>query len=189
MPLQEGKTYVVQIDQAGPDASASSKEKLDFLRSYSGQTSVFRAEGGRLVEVDGPFRSASHPGQRSTSSQKYTDVNGDGRDDIAHLRPGAYEYNMRTTSSGRFNPTSNRQISVARDLDQDGAISASEDAIAKENGFYATALQWHAGGQTRPSSVGCQTMPPGDFARFRNAVQGGEGGSFTYVLAKTNASQ
>ncbi len=183
VPLVEGKTYVVQIDQDLPPPSATSGERNAHLRSYTGQTSVFRAEGGRLVEVDGPFRSAGHPGQKATSSQKFTDVNGDGRDDIAHLRPGVYEYGMRATGSGRFNPLDRNQISVARDIDHDGTISEQENIAAKQHNMTAGGLQWHAGGNTRPSSVGCQTMPPGDYARFRNAVQGGEGGSFTYLLA------
>lgn len=176
-PLKEGHTYAIQIDQDQPPAGASSKDKTAYLHSYSGQTAVFTVQNGQLVEKAGPLKSASHPGQKSTSS--FTDVNGDGKSDIAHLRGGAYEYNARTYN-GRFNPKNNKDIHVARDLNQDGVISGDAENNSK---FYATGLQWHAGGSSRPSSVGCQTMPPGDFSQFKDAVSGGDG-SFTYVLAR-----
>jgi hypothetical protein len=170
------------VDQDAPDTSASQAARTAHLRSYSGQTSVFRVEDGALREVDGPFRSASHPGQRTTSG--FTDVNGDGQDDIAHLRPGVYDYGARPNGGGRFNPTRDAEIKVARDINHDGTIDADEDARAQHHDYFATGLQWHAGGAERPSSVGCQTMPPSDFARFSQAITSGEGSSFTYVLLR-----
>jgi len=180
-PPVEGKAYAIQIDQDSPGANASAKDKLGHLRSYSGQTCVYKCIDGKMKEVGGPFKSASHPGQRSTSG--FTDVNADGKSDIAHLRSGVYEYKNRSYK-GRYNPTNNHQMKVARDLNQDGAISASEDARAQQHDYYATGLQWHKGGSSRPSSVGCQTMPPGDFDAFQNAIGKGDGGQFTYLLVR-----
>ncbi len=181
-PPEEGRTYVVQIDQDAPGAGSSRADRAAHLRDYTGQTAVYRAVGGRLTEVEGPMQSASHPGQFSTNG--FTDVNGDGKSDIAHLRSGVYDYRSRPNGSGRFNPTNNRDMSVARDLNQDGTISDSENQIAQRDGHYATGLQWHAGGRTRPSSVGCQTMPPEDFNRFKAAIGEGDGDSFTYLLVR-----
>ncbi|MEW5850175.1 MAG: peptidoglycan-binding protein [Myxococcota bacterium] len=180
-PPREGHVYAIQIDQDSPPAGASAQDKSNHLRSYTGQTAVFQARNGRLVEIEGPMRSASHPGQKSTSG--FTDVNGDGRSDIAHLRAGTYEYRA-SSHNGRFNPVSDRNISVARDTNQDGVIDARENAASQQRGDYATALQWHAGNSTRPSSVGCQTMPPDDFARFQRAVRTGDDNSFTYLLVR-----
>lgn len=177
-PPVEGRTYAIQIDQDAPPADASRRDQMGHLRSYSGETSVFRAVNGRLEEATpGPLRSASHPGQASTNG-RFTDVNGDGNADIAHLRAGVYDYGSQSRS-GRFNPTDHRSMKVARDLDQDGAIDRNEAA----RDYYATSLQWHEGGSSRPSSVGCQTMPPDDYRQFSDAVGAGDGG-FTYVLVR-----
>jgi peptidoglycan hydrolase-like protein with peptidoglycan-binding domain len=181
-PPQEGRTYAIQIDQDAPPPGASHKDRAGYLRSYSGETAVFKAQGGRLSEIAGPMKSASHPGQLRTSQSP--DVNGDGRSDIATLRSGVYEYNTRTNGKGRLNPRSNHDMKVARDIDGDGVISGREDAVAGQHGMYATGLQWHAGNSNRPSSIGCQTMAPGDFNRFRGAVQSSGDNSFTYLLVR-----
>jgi peptidoglycan hydrolase-like protein with peptidoglycan-binding domain len=186
-PPQEGRTYAIQIDQDAPPPGASQRDRAGYLRSYSGQTAVFKAQGGRLSEVEGPMRSASHPGQLRTSQSP--DVNGDGRSDIATLRSGVYEYNTRTNGRGRLNPKSNHDMQVARDLDGDGTISAREDSLAAQNRMYATGLQWHAGNSNRPSSIGCQTMAPNDFNRFTNAVQSSGDNSFTYLLVRRDNEQ
>jgi peptidoglycan hydrolase-like protein with peptidoglycan-binding domain len=178
-PPVEGRNYAIQIDQDAPPASASRADRLGHLRAYTGQTAVYRYEGGRLQETAGPMRSASHPGQASAGNS-FTDVNGDNRSDIAHLRSGVYNYRSSPNGSGRLNPTDNRSMRVARDTNQDGAIDASE----KQGDYYATALQWHAGRSNRPSSVGCQTMAPDDFSRFRGAVGQGDQRDFTYVLVR-----
>ena len=83
------------------------------MKRYSGQTAVYKAVDGKLVEQGGPFRSASHPGQMSTDG-KFTDVNKDKKADIAHLRAGVYEYKSRPNGSGRFNPTDDRAMKVGR---------------------------------------------------------------------------
>lgn len=179
--IEPGKTYALQIDQEAP-AEGSTR---DYLRSYSGQTAVFRAgEDGRLQEVGGPFRSASHPsgvGNRDMRTVDprvgYQDVDGDNRSDIAHLQPGVYEYSARARG-GRYNMT-DTNVAVHRDTNHDGRID-NQEAQTWHN---ATAIQIHAGGSSRPSSAGCQTMPPSDYRQFQAAIAEGTGsnGTFTYV--------
>ena len=179
--IEPGKTYALQIDQEAP-ANGSTR---DYLRSYSGQTGVFRAgEDGRLQEVGGPFRSASHPsgvGNRDMGSVDarvgYQDVDGDNRSDIAHLQPGVYEYSARARG-GRYNMT-DTNVAVHRDTNHDGRIDDRE----AQDWHNATGIQLHAGGSTRPSSAGCQTMPPSDYRNFQQAISQSTGGqgSFTYV--------
>ncbi len=184
-PPQEGRAYAIQIDQDAPPASASQTERNNFARSYSGETSVFRAENGRLVEVSGdPMRSASHPGQFRSSASP--DVNGDGRGDVAHIRPGVYDYSTRMGGSGgnRFNPIDDGQFrNSARDTNGDGVIDGAET----DRRYSASAIQIHMGNSNSPSSIGCQTMPPADYGRFQSAIRdantGGQG-SFTYILAR-----
>jgi len=180
-PAKEGHVFALQIDQDSPGAGTTAKDKSDHLRAYTGQTAVYQVRQGKLVEIEGPMKSASHPGQKSTSG--FTDINKDGKSDIAHLRAGVYEYRANS-HNGRFNPVSNGDITVARDTNQDGTIDAGENAASAQRGDTAGALQWHAGTGTRPSSVGCQTMPPSDFSRFQRAVGAGDDKSFTYVLVR-----
>nr|ADD95911.1 hypothetical protein [uncultured organism MedDCM-OCT-S01-C81] len=179
--LREGGTYVLQIDQDPPPKNSSSAERSRYLRRYTGQTAVFRFKNGSLQEIEGPLRSAAHPGQKR--AQGFTDVNGDGRDDIAHLRSGVYTYHAKSFG-GRFNPINDHSMKVARDLNQDGTIDALEGRKARREGHYATGLQWHAGTSTRPSSVGCQTMPPQQYQRFRLAIESGKQSTFTYLLLR-----
>ena len=177
-PPKEGRVYALQVDQDSPAADASRADRRGYLKSYSGQTVVFKVENGELVEKGGPFKSASHPGQMTTSG--FTDVNKDGKSDIAHLRSGVYEYRSKPNATGRYNPTNNRDMKVGRDLNQDGVISGEQENAD----YHATGLQIHAGGRSGPSSVGCQTMPPSDYAKFQQAIKSGEDGTFTYLLAR-----
>jgi peptidoglycan hydrolase-like protein with peptidoglycan-binding domain len=181
-PPTEGKNYAIQIDQDSPKANTSAKDKADYYNKYTGQTAVYKCVDGRLVESAAPMRSASHPGQRKTTSG--TDIDRNGTDDISHLRSGAYEYRKRPNGSGRFNPTSNRNMTVARDTNQDGVISDAENQASLRRGDYATGLQIHSGKSYKPSSIGCQTMPPKDYDRFSRAVRDGDGSTFSYLLVR-----
>lgn len=180
-PPEEGRTYAIQIDQDAPPGSASRADRNSYVRAYTGETSVFRVVNGRLQETAGQLRSASHPGQYTTSSAP--DVTGDGTSDIAHIRPGVYTYNTRTNGSGRYNPTSNRQFSVARDYNHNGVIDGRE----RDGQHSVTGIQIHVGNSNRPSSIGCQTMPPADYGRFQDAVRASNTGNnrdFTYLLVR-----
>ena len=177
-PPKEGETYAIQIDQDPPPGNASSNDKSRYVRAYTGQTAVFKAVNGKLVEQQGPLRSAAHPGQKSSGLSP--DVTGDGRGDVANLPAGVYKYGTQTNYRGRFNPTSNFQ--GYRDQNQDGTISGSE----KDRKHTISAIQIHAGSSSKPSSIGCQTLPPSDYNKFRSAVRNSASGNstFTYLLVR-----
>lgn len=184
-PPEDGRAYAIQIDQDNPPASASRADRSEYLRNYTGQTAVFRAENGRLVEQESPMRSASHPGQFSSGLSP--DVTGDGRGDVAHIRPGVYNYTTRShTGNGkrRLNPLDDGEFrQSARDTNQDGVIDGNE----ANRRHAATAIQIHEGNANSPSSIGCQTMPPRDFTRFLNGVRAADTGGnnqFTYILVR-----
>lgn len=181
-PPQENRNLVIQIDQDSPKARDGRGEIDRFRTSYTGQTSVFRYENGRLNEVGGPFRSASHPNM--VGGTGFTDVNGDGRNDIATMRTGTYQYEGRTIHSrgrDRFNPRGGASFPVARDTNLNGIIDPNEASRR----YMGTALQWHPGNQNGPSSAGCQTMQPADFERFERLLENsGRRDGFTYVLVR-----
>lgn len=181
-PPENGRAYAVQIDQDSPSTAATRGERRDFLRNYTGETAVFRAENGRLVEQRSPLSSASHPGQ--TRSSLSTDGNGDGVGDVANIRPGVYRYRTRQNGAGRFNPVTNSEFAnSARDLNHNGLI----DGVERGRNYQATGIQIHAGRPDGPSSIGCQTMPPNDYREFTDAVRGantGNNSEFTYILVR-----
>jgi len=182
-PPTEGRHYVIQIDQDSPPATAPGAARRDWLRSYSGQTVVFKAVDGRLVEQEtgGPLRSAAHPGQASATAGTFRSVDGDNTPDIAHLRSGLYDYHGRLSNSGRFNPVSHEAMRVARDIDHDGVIEGERE---DDPTFYGTYIQIHAGRDSRPNSVGCQTLPQADFDRLTAALRGARKEGFTYLLVR-----
>lgn len=182
VPLREGQTYAIQIDKDSPGAKASRQKRAAYIRSYTGQTSVFVCVNGRLRELTKPCRSASHPGQFGAKKGSFTDVNGDKKPDLAHLRVGAYQYRQRPNSIGRLNPTGN--LPVARDINHNGVI----DGAQENQDYRGKAMQFHAGGKKGPISAGCQTMPPEDFKRFARAVRKGRGSQFTYLLVRRSSS-
>lgn len=165
-------------------ARAAYAERASFLRSYTGQMTVFRGEAGNLVEQQEPLRSASHPGQFSTKNSGSTDVDGDGNGDISYIRSGVYHYSTKPTAAGRFSPTRTAEFSnVARDVSQDGVIDGEELTRSHQ----ASGIQLHAGGDSAPSSAGCQTLPPIEFERFREAILDANSagyGDFTYILVR-----
>ncbi|MBN2361680.1 MAG: peptidoglycan-binding protein, partial [Deltaproteobacteria bacterium] len=175
-PPQEGRRYAIQIDQDTPGADASRQDRAAFLGSYTGEIAVFRGSNGGLVEEMAPAPAAAHPNEMS--SNQSPDVNGDGDGDVANLRPGAYEYQTSKTSNNRFNPVG--ALPVDRDLNHNGVI----DGGAEQGGFEAYGIQIHQGQKNRPSSIGCQTMPPGVFGEFSDTVSRSAGGEFTYILAR-----
>ena len=199
-PPEDGHVYVIQIDQdappapdeiplvlMGPARREAEKRREDqqrrvdqYLQRYTGQLVVFKAVNGRLVEQnpEGPLRSATHPGQRKTSSAP--DVNGDRVSDIAHLRSGVYEYRGSVNGSNRFNPVSDPTMTVARDLDHNGVIDEHES----EAEFIAQGIQIHAGNSGGPSSIGCQTVQPDDFRVLVKTLQKIKPKTFTYLCVR-----
>jgi len=210
--LEEGRIYAIQIDQDAPPAfkdtpeahltdkkaravaqRANAKARDDYLKSYTGQIAVFQAQVSPddklvLVELtpDRTLRSASHPGQYTTSAGMSVDVNGDGVPDLAHLRAGVYDYHGRSVLDDgkyRFN-TVKGTVPVDRDIDHDGVISRAEHNRSTRRGDVGTGIQIHPGNLAVPTSVGCQTIRPEDFKVFRKAIESRDVDTFTYVLVR-----
>ncbi len=181
-PPKEGHTYAIQIDQDAPPASAKYSARQKFLRSYSGEISVFKVKNGHLVEQSKhPYRSASHTGQFRTGYRNL-DVNGDGVADIAHIRPGVFHYKTHPNYRNRYDPVNDREFNAARDLNHNGVIDGKEKRLS----YSVSAIQIHAGKDTHPSSIGCQTLPPSDFAQFQKDIKNATDGQkqFTYILVR-----
>lgn len=210
--LEEGRIYAIQIDQDEPPAfkdtpeaqltdkkaraaaqreNAKAREK--YMTSYTGQMALFQAKqgpGGKigLVELTQkkPLRSAGHPGQYTAAPGKFTDVDGNGVPDIAHLRAGVYDYHGRSVVEddvNRFNSVKD-SLPVDRDVDHDGVISQKERDASTRRGDLGTGIQIHPGNSTAPKSVGCQTIQADDFELFRKAIESQHVKTFTYVLVR-----
>ncbi len=206
-PPSEGELFVIQIDQDSPSpaprrpapagrwlAGKISPEEFawrngfaaiwSYLTHYTGKTCVFRAvvvnRGIQLQELNpsGPFVSASHAGQIDPAGQASCNGRVCG---IPWLRSGIYTYKAHRLANV-FNPLEDARISVARDQNQDGVIDLRESiASAQAHGF---AVQIHAGLYGAPKSVGCQTMPPGDFEAFRKLINQANVETFSYILVR-----
>lgn len=205
-PPPDDEVYLFQIDQDSPPpppppprlrpgmtteefraTQNTFKQALNdlnaFLTSFSGQSVVFRAqwvEGRlRLVELnpDGPLRSASHPGQLDPMGQASCNDRVCG---MAWLRSGIYPY--KAGNAGVYNPVQDSLMDVARDMNFDGAIDGADSTrSARAFGF---AIQIHAGFPGSPRSVGCQTLPPADFATLQRVIAGTGARTFNYVLVR-----
>jgi peptidoglycan hydrolase-like protein with peptidoglycan-binding domain len=180
-PPKEGRSYAIQIDQDEPKAGSSYDTRNGYLRSYTGQMAVFKGHNGGLVEEMAPGKSASHPGQMTSSTSP--DVSGDGSGDVAHLHAGVYNYQTSTTwhnGKERFNPAGWANEPVARDINHNGVI----DGARERKSYAGSGIQIHPGNSSSPSSTGCQTMAPDVFKRFHDAVSDSRGGQFTYILVR-----
>lgn len=202
-PPPEGEVYVIQIDQDSPpppparnpglpaaelraqsEARRRAIEALNaYLTAFTGQTVAFRAErsAGRLklteLNPKGPLRSASHPGQMDPAGQASCNGMICG---MAWLRSGIYPY--KAWPSGFFNPVQDSLMEVARDMNFDGAIDRLESTRSAR--AYGFAIQIHAGFPGSPRSVGCQTLPPPDFAALQKIVADAGAATFSYVLVR-----
>jgi hypothetical protein len=201
-PLKEGHLYLVQIDQDGPppptpvppgltgEARLEAKRRFDaeklaieqrYLHRYTGETVLFKAMNGRLVEQNprGVFRSAAHPGQLATTT-KNLDVNGDGLADIATLRAGAYEYLCWVNEKGYLPPASGQVMKAARDRNHDGAISPEESAYDD----YAGGADIHAGDYDKPRGIGCPNLTPDDYKILLQLLRQSRQRTFTFLLVR-----
>ena len=73
-----------------------------------------------------------------------------------------------------------------RDTNQDGRFSNEERAASERRRDNLTGVLFHPGGSSAPTSIGCQTMDPGTYQQFVDAI-GGPRARFTYTLVDANA--
>jgi hypothetical protein len=140
------------------------------------------------------FAGATHSYQ-ARSEKMGDDIDGDGRQDIATIRPGHYLGKNPHHFHGKvaldvYNLEGTNHIPTFRDVDGDRGISeadktasvqASQGAQLNQHGAYARGVKFHPGFDTRHdegpfSSVGCQTAPLAEIQRLHAAKE------FDYVL-------
>lgn len=167
---------VIGLRGLGPEGRGY-REEARPIRAYNDTFVVLwrDARGKRHVVT---LRGSTTPGQTRTTLSGTPDADRDGVKDIAHLRPGLYRYKTGTyKGKSAFRPVT--PTPAYRDTDHDGRIARSEKQRSVERGDMATGILFHRGRDTRPSSVGCQTLSPAVFAEFEAAI-GGD--TFDYVL-------
>jgi hypothetical protein len=150
------------------------------------------------LDADGSvrrFAGATHSYQ-ARSENMGDDIDGDGRSDIATIRPGRYlgknphYFHGKVALDVYVFDGSNNHIPTFRDVDGDRGISATDKATSEqptqgaqvnEHGAYARGVKFHPGFDTKHaegafSSVGCQTAPLAEIQRLHAAKE------FEYVL-------
>lgn len=140
------------------------------------------------------FAGATHSYQ-ARSENMGDDIDGDGRSDIATIRPGRYIGTKPHHFHGKvalecYNLDGTNHIPTFRDVDGDRGIDASDKRASEhathgaqvdEHGAYARGVKFHPGFDTKHdegpfSSVGCQTAPLAEIVRLHAAKE------FDYVL-------
>jgi hypothetical protein len=158
------------------------------LRSYDDRFVVMWKDDAGNKRV-GVFEGATHTGQKYVKDTKlddgsyrakFTDVNGDGRSDIAHIKPGTYDFHMGKNEKYGDHLRPEQKIAAWRDTNQDGKITGAE----QDTNYKATAILFHKGGTEVPKSVGCQTMAPDEFDNFMELMKKDPNKKITYTLAE-----
>lgn len=137
------------------------------------------------------FEGTTHANATYSPDSYGPDANGNRINGVAMLAPGSYEvvphsnnyqgrwgqsYHVRTQDGSGYVP-------AYRDTDSNGVISPTEVSQAVNGGYQATDILFHSGKRDSPSTIGCQTIEPGQLADFAAAI--GNGG-FEYTLIDAN---
>jgi hypothetical protein len=123
------------------------------------------------------------------------DVTRDGVPELGRLSTGTYALQATTHTNPRsagtnfsLRPTAAAVAAgagqVERDTNHDGLFDSNDI-----NGRHPlnNTFKIHSGSRTNTDSAGCQTIAPGDFKRFADAVQGGTQTVWQYVLVEVRA--
>jgi peptidoglycan hydrolase-like protein with peptidoglycan-binding domain len=183
--LKQGKNEMNIVGLRHHDIS-----KNESLRAYDDRFLVMWKDdaGNKRVSV---FEGATHTGQKYVKGDqredgsykaKFTDVNQDGKSDIAFVKPGTYDFHMGKSSKYGEHLRPDDNIAAWRDTNQDGKITGNE----KNTNYEATAILFHKGGTKMPLSVGCQTMHPDEFDNFMDLVKKDPNGKISYTLAEAD---
>lgn len=139
------------------------------------------------------FQGATHANQMRSGASYGPDQNGNTVRGVAMLAPGNYDVNYSTGNyQGRWGAAyhvttldGNGYVPAYRDTNADGQISSAERTAAEQGGYQASAILFHSGKYDNPSSIGCQTLLPGQHQAFSEAV--GRSG-FNYTLLDANSA-
>ncbi|MFZ9888815.1 MAG: peptidoglycan-binding domain-containing protein [Myxococcota bacterium] len=142
-------------------------------RAYDDTFVVLTADK-RVLEL----RGATHAGQTRSSLVDHV-----GRISAGHYmatangnHKGQPSYHVKTLGGSGAIPG-------ARDRNHDGAYSAEELSGSRRRGDALTEILFHVGLENRPSSIGCQTLPPEAMRQLIDRV-GGPRGSFSFSLVE-----
>lgn len=157
-------------------------ESAKDLRKYDDRFVVLWKDesGQKHVKV---FEGATHTGQTSTKGN-FTDVNKDGKADIAHIKPGTYDFHVGRNQKFGDHLRPDGKIDAWRDTNQDGRITGSE----KNTDYTASAILFHKGGSNAPRSVGCQTLEPNEFEKFIDLIKQDPNDKVSYTLVDASKS-
>lgn len=111
------------------------------------------------------------------------DVNGDGRLDQGRLLAGSYRFTPNGSFLGNSSYRATRTQVAERDTNQDGRFDARDSNRIDRTGA-GTSMLIHQGGSSNTGSAGCQTMAPGTYNAFLDAI--GRNNSFSYVLVNNS---
>ncbi len=152
------------------------------LRKYDDRFVVLWKDesGQKHVKV---FEGATHTGQTDTKGN-FTDVNKDGKADIAHIKPGTYDFHLGRNQKFGDHLRPDSKIDAWRDTNQDGRITGDE----KNKDYTASAILFHKGGPTAPRSVGCQTLEPNEFEKFIDLIKQDPNDKVSYTLVDASKS-
>lgn len=144
-------------------------------RAYDDTFVVLTADK-RVLEL----RGATHAGQTRSSLVDHV-----GRISEGHYmatpngnHKGQPSYHVKTLAGSGTIPG-------VRDRNHDGTYSAAEVANSRQRGDALTEILFHVGLEDRPSSIGCQTLPPDAMRKLIDRV-GGPRGSFSFSLVDAN---
>jgi putative peptidoglycan binding protein len=179
--LKDGKNEMNIVGLRHHDIS-----KNDQLKSYDDRFVVMYKDedGNKRVKI---YEGATHTGQKyvkdtkqedGSYKAKFTDVSGDGRSDIAYIKPGTYDFHIGNSSKYGAHLRPDQDIAAWRDTNQDGKITGDE----RNTSYTAGAILFHKGGTNMPLSVGCQTMNPNEFDGFIDLMQKDPNGKVSYTL-------
>lgn len=113
------------------------------------------------------------------------DADGDKKEDLGRLRPGAYQYHVETGHSTFGNVLrSVSEIEVERDTSHDGYFDDRDVVTDKAALNAGKSVLFHKGGNSITGSAGCQTLRPTVFAEFWKALGTSKQKKFWYVLVQ-----
>lgn len=130
------------------------------------------------------YKANTEPTAQYVDNARHTeDVNGDGKGELGRLPPGHYELEHNwslkkfiTTGDGdTYGMLAGAKVSAEYDTNRDGEFNDGATGPGGET------MIWHQGSENNVNSAGCQTMPPDDFGRFNDDMEGATSIRYTLV--------
>lgn len=195
--LKKGKIVVLAIDREFLSPFSLLKEREEYLKSYTGKFIIlYRNEYGelqKLFEGIGATHPSTRKGKKVTPKTEKYDINKDKTTDIAWLPIGKYRYSCipsRRESNKKFaffpkkcwyDEKWQNKFYVWRDSEitnkKEKLHNGTLSKVELKKKYVGDSLLIHEGGKhslsssKSPYSLGCMTMPPKVFKKFRKAIE------------------